>query len=295
MNQLNETYLWTALVTPMNQDGQVNYQDLEALVREQEQAGNGLLILGSTGESLNLNLQEQKEVIGFVTGLKPTVPLMAGIGGINLESTLEWLKFLETLPIDCYLMVTPLYAKPGPKGQTHWFQTLLDHSTRPCMLYNVPSRTGTNLKFETVTHLQNHPRFWAIKEASGSVHDFAKYREIAPQVVVYSGDDGMTPYFCTLGAKGLVSVISNVWPKETNLYTKKCLEGKYKGLFPLWHHATDALFRVSNPIPAKRALFEFKRISSPTLRAPLIHTELESAQELNEVNERVFSWYQENK
>lgn len=294
MNHLNDITLWTALVTPMDDKGNIDFAQFEKLVRRQEAAGNGLLVLGSTGEALNLDEGESRELLSFTCNLKPKTPIMVGVGGINQKATLEWLKFCETLPIDAYLMVTPLYAKPGPKGQLQWFKTLMDAVSKPVMLYNVPSRTGKPLDRTALKSLEDHPRFWAIKEASGSVSEFQAYTTNTPNKKVFSGEDGLIPQFAPIGCAGLVSVIANVWPKATAEYVRRCLGGKYAGLFPLFQDATDACFRVTNPIPAKVALKSLGVISSATLRPPLVEEELESDAELLAINDRINNWKKEN-
>ena len=292
---INETLLWTALVTPLTQSGEVDYPSLEKLLKQQEEIGNGLLILGSTGEALNLDEEERKKILSFTIGLELKVPLMCGVGGIHLESTLKWVHYLETLPLHAYLMVTPLYAKPGSIGQTHWFKTLLDASSRPTVLYNVPSRSGSSLSLEAIKTLKDHPHFWGIKEASGKVQDFKKYREAAPKSKIFSGDDAMMPAFTPHGVNGLISVASNVWPKATLRYVQKCLDGQLnQEESKLWEEATNLLFMASNPIPVKRLLHELSHISSPTLRAPLHEDDLKEISILKEANQRIQLWLEKN-
>jgi 4-hydroxy-tetrahydrodipicolinate synthase len=281
--------LWTALITPMKDDGSVDYATLKKLVAQQESAGNGILVLGSTGEALNLSQDEKKEIYEFVKNLSPKVPLMAGIGGINLEETKRDLRYLERLDYDCYLMVTPLYAKPGVQGQIQWFTELMNEATKPSMLYNVPGRTGISLHREALETLKNHPNFWSIKEASGSTKEFQAYVETVHPAPVFSGDDAMLPDYASLGAKGLVSVASNAWPKETNNYVAKALNGTLTNAGD-WKAWADSLFIASNPIPVKRMMFETGAISSPICRAPLTHEEISDSQILNQTNTSVTSW-----
>ena len=165
--KLNDYPLWTAVITPMHGDGTVDYDSLGKVLDQQVQANNGILILGSTGEALNLDLYERQKILDFLKERKPDAPVMCGVGGSNLDEQIKWIEHLETLPIDAYLLVVPLYAKPGDEGQYQWFKTLMDKSTRPCMLYNVPSRTGKPMSFTAVEKLNTHKNFWAIKEASG--------------------------------------------------------------------------------------------------------------------------------
>ncbi|GAB4020896.1 MAG: 4-hydroxy-tetrahydrodipicolinate synthase [Bdellovibrio sp.] len=295
---INETILWTAIVTPMNADGSLNFKDLEKLLREQKEAGNGVVLLGSTGESLNLSEKERRDLLTFALGLKLDIPTMVGVGGVHMEETTAWVEYLNSLKgIDCYLLVTPLYAKPGRRGQTAWFKKLMDTSTRPCMLYNVPSRTGKAMDHNTVVDLKDHKNFWAIKEASGSEAEFAKYRSEAPKnALLMSGDDALTPAFCRLGGNGLVSVASNIWPKETNLFVQKSLNKTLsKQEEQLWSECANALFIASNPIPAKVLLKELGRISSSTLKLPLTHLDLEDPAPLLSAHSKIQEWYKSQK
>jgi len=281
--------LWTALITPMNNDGSVDYETLKKLVHEQESAKNGILVLGSTGEALNLNLDEKKAIYKYVKDLSPKVPIMAGVGGINLNETKKELTYLETLSYDCYLMVTPLYAKPGTQGQINWFTELMDTVSKPVMLYNVPGRTGVSLERNALEKLKDHPNFWAIKEASGSTSEFKEYVRTVSPAPVFSGDDGMLPDYANLGAKGLVSVASNAWPNQTHEYVNRTLEGTLSNADD-WKQWSNSLFIASNPIPVKRMMFENGTLSSPICRAPLTHDEIKDATLLNKTNTNVINW-----
>lgn len=293
---INDYPLWTAIVTPMNADSSVNYEDFEKILREQDAAGVAVVILGSTGEALNLNKDECKKILEFGLNLKLNVPVMTGIGGFNQKDTLEYVDYLNTLTaLDAYLVVTPLYAKPGEHGQTEWFKAIMDKAVKPCMLYNVPGRTGVKMNFNAVKNLANHKNFWAIKEASGSTEDFKKYVEAAPKVRVYSGDDGMVPDFAPLGCVGLVSVASNAWPVETRAYVVKTLEKK---LTPqesdLWKKACDTLFIAANPVPVKNLMHAQGKIKTNILRAPLNHLDLADNTPVLEANKKIQTWYKEN-
>ena len=188
---IEKPVVWTALITPLNEKGDIDFDSLLKLLKEQEKASHGILILGSTGEALNLSTEEKKEVLNFCFKQKLKALLCAVFLVFISLSTLEWIQMLETQPIDCYLMVTPLYAKPGDLEQYHWFKTLLDAATRPTVLYNVPSRAGAALSLEALSRLKDHPQFGGIKEASGSVQEFIRYRDAAPGKKMFSGDDAM--------------------------------------------------------------------------------------------------------
>lgn len=293
---VNDFPLWTAIITPLFENGEIDFDSLGNLITEQTKAHNGILVLGSTGEALNLSLAEKKEILEFSLKQKTTVPIMAGVGGTNLNETKKWVEYLETKQLDAYLMVTPIYAKPGHFGQYHWFKTLLDISSRPVMLYNIPSRSGISLCLETVKKLDGHKNFWAIKEASGSSSDFQKYKEAAPDVAIFSGDDAKMPEFSKLGARGLVSVASNVWPTETALYVKQSLENSLKNSScALWEESSNALFVTSNPVPVKTLLSKLKKITSPITRPPLSEKDLKDISLLINADENIKNWYRSEK
>lgn len=289
---LNQYPLWTAIVTPLKEDNSLDLESYKNLLMEQNEAKNGVLVLGSTGEALNLTLDERRKVLQFTLEQNLDVPIMVGVGGAQLEETLDWVKEVSKLPIDALLMVVPLYAKPETEGQYLWFKTLMDATDKPVMLYNVPSRTGKKMSFDVVKRLNQHPNFWAIKEASGSVDDFKKYVEVAGGKAVMSGDDGLLPAFAEHGCRGLVSVASNSWPKETHEYTVRALEKALsKEEISLWDACAGALFCVSNPIPVKRLLAEEKRIAHPNLKLPLTHKDLSQAATVLEASTRIQDWY----
>ncbi|WP_199535516.1 4-hydroxy-tetrahydrodipicolinate synthase [Rhodohalobacter sp. SW132] len=285
---------WTALITPMENDGSIHFESLRRMVERQEAAENGILLIGSTGEGLALSDSEKKEVVDFVSGINPDVPLMVGVGGMNLSVQTEWVEYCNTLNIDAFLMVTPLYSKPGPEGQYQWFKALLDRSEKPCMLYNIPSRTGIDLPFVVAEKLAEHRNMWSIKEASGSLAVFREFRERVPGIPLYSGDDALVSIFRPYGCSGSVSVASNAWPEATKLYTNLCLSGKTESLFPLWNRAVKALFSASNPIPVKKLLHSRGEISSATLRLPLTEDELTDLTELETIDNEINNWYKEN-
>lgn len=286
--------LWTAVVTPLLDNGEVDFPSLTTVCKQQMEAQNGLLILGSTGEALNLSLATRKKIIEHVLSLAPTTPVMVGVGGQMLEEQLEWTKYLETLRIDAYLMVTPLYAKPGPRGQYEWFKTLMDSVTKPVMLYNVPGRSAVAMSTEAVSRLTTHKNFWAIKEASGSVEKMKEYYKASNNGAVFCGDDALMPEFTAAGGCGLVSVASNSWPKETNLYVQQCLNKTFDAK-ELWTKAANSLFVCSNPVPVKRLMYEVGTIRTPKMAAPLHHEDMVSTAPVMEANEAVHRWYNSQK
>ncbi|MFH5833469.1 4-hydroxy-tetrahydrodipicolinate synthase [Halalkalibaculum sp. DA384] len=292
---LNDIKLWTALVTPMKENGDLDLEDLATLIHKQDEAGNGVLILGSTGEGLALGLEDKQQVVNTATSLNVDVPIMVGVGGFNLREQIEWIEYCHEFNPDAFLMVTPLYAKPELRGQIEWFRALMDAADKPCMLYNVPSRTGSWLEKEALKELSEHPNLYALKEAGGSIAHFQEYRMAAPDIPLYSGDDGLTPYFSLNGCRGLVSVMANVWPKAAHRYVELCIEGCTKDLIAYWKEPIASIFSVSNPIPSKVLLKEKGWIKSSTLRPPLTDKDLEDTERLLKADESITKWYEENK
>ena len=290
INNLSNTSLWTALVTPFDQQGAIDFASLAAIARQQARAGNGILLLGSTGEGLALTRQEQFSIVEFVSELELDTPLMVAVGGFNLQEQLGWVKRCNGLNIDAYLLGSPIYAKPGPVGQTQWFSALLEAAERPCMLYNVPSRSGVEIPIATLQQLQSHENCWAMKEASGDLNKFLAYRKYCPELALFSGEDAMLPYLASGGAQGLVSVCANAWPEETRHYVELALRGESQGLFPLWQDAVDALFQVANPIPVKVLMHYQGAIDTPILRAPLTHQELAANNSLIQADQQIKQW-----
>lgn len=288
--QLNDFALWTALVTPFDQNGAVDYDCLAKIVDDQQQAGNGILICGSTGEGLALEQDEQLGIVKFICDLKPSVPLMVAVGGSNLSAQVSWINECNELPVHSYLLTAPLYSKPGIVGQTQWFTALMDAAKYPCMLYNVPSRSGISIPAKTVNNLAEHKNLWAMKEASGDVNEFLSFVEAAPAMKMFSGEDALIPYLASVGAVGLVSVCANAWPEATNLYVKKSLQGQGTELFPIWYNAIASLFEEANPVPVKVLMHKQAVLNTPILRAPLTHLELASDKAILAADSAITEW-----
>lgn len=291
MSKVKAQKLWTAIVTPFLDDDRVDYPAFDRLLRAQEAAGNGVILLGSTGEGLALDEQEKRELVRFALDLKLNIPLMAGIGGHQLKSCVTWMTYCQEAGIEGFLAPVPLYAKPGTKGQEEWFRAILDASRVPVMLYNVPSRTGVKMSVEALRAVASHKNAWSVKEASGSVNEFLDYRAAAPNMAFFSGDDGMTPSLAAAGAVGLVSVASNVWPEATRLFVEKSCSQETDGLFPTWKESTDALFLASNPVPTKALLAAKGIIRSPRVRPPLSAADLKDTKAVLAADERVNAWF----
>lgn len=292
--ELNTHVVWTAVVTPLLADGKIDYTSLEGLLKKQADAGNGIVLLGSTAEALNLSTQDKKDIVKFATKLQLKTSMILGIGGHQLDEQLEWMKFGAEHAFDGYLLVTPLYAKPGLVGQTKWFEALLNLSTRPCMLYNVPGRSAVAMHPDVLKHLKGHKNLWSLKEASGSIEKYSQFRQANPGLTIYSGDDALLPFFVPMGCTGVVSVAGNVWPAETRRYAELSLAQKFDRVFPLWEKASNSLFLASNPLPVKALLHHKGWIKTPTMQAPLHHDDFKQVAVLAEIDKEVQSWMKEN-
>lgn len=301
MNQMLETsnshllenqLLWTALITPLLPCGNIDFPSLKELAHAQANAGNGIVLLGSTGEGLALSTIEQLAIVDFVCQLSLTTPLLVAVGGFQLVEQIKWIEVCNEYPISGYLLGSPIYSKPGAIGQTQWFNALLDAANFPCMLYNVPSRSGVSIPLATLQSVQNHKNCWALKEASGDLQQFLAYRQFCPDLKLFSGEDAMMPYLAQAGVIGLVSVCANIWPKATRRYVELSLAGDTNGLFPLWQNAVDSLFQVASPIPSKILMYAKQMISSPNLRAPLTHLELAENNALLTSDKLINQWFE---
>ena len=288
--KFQQPIVWTALVTPLLNCGAIDFASLQRIAAQQNQAGNGILLLGSTGEGLALTSEEQFSIVKYVTSLSLEVPIMVAVGGYNLASQLAWIEQCNQLPISAYLLGSPIYAKPGPIGQAQWYQALLDAAAVPCMLYNVPSRSGVELAISALQKLQHHENFWALKEASGDLQKLLSYRQSCPEIALYSGEDAMMPYLANAGVNGLVSVCANVWPEATKRYVTLALTQQCSDVFPLWHNAIAALFQVTSPIPVKVLMAETYMIDYAALRLPLCKDELTSNHGLLAIHQQIQQW-----
>ncbi len=294
IQDLNKHVVWTAVVTPLLADGKVDYASLEGLLRKQEAAGNGIVLLGSTAEALNLASADKNEIVRFATKLNLQTSMILGIGGHQLEEQLNWMKFGADHAFDGYLLVTPLYAKPGPTGQTKWFEALMNASGKPCMLYNVPGRSAVAMHPDVLKNLAGHQNLWSLKEASGSVEKYSQFRQAAPKLTIYSGDDALLPFFVPMGCAGVVSVAGNVWPAETRRYAELSLAQEFEKVFPLWEKASNSLFLASNPLPVKALLAHKGWIKTATMQAPLHHDDFKQVGVLAELDQQVQQWHKEN-
>lgn len=272
------TGMATAIVTPMHTDGSIDYEALGRFVEFQIGSGiNGLVVMGTTGENATIEPEDQKKVIAYtVEKAAGRVPVIAGTGTNNTEHVLHNTRNACQVGADAVLVVTPYYNKATQNGLVTHFTAVADESTLPVILYNVPSRTGCNLLPKTVAKLSEHPNIAAIKEATGSLAQMIEIMHLCgDKIDVYSGEDGLTVPMMAMGAKGTISVLSNVAPRQSVAMTDACLRGDYAAaakmqcdLLPL----INALFSEVNPIPAKAATAAMG-FGADALRMPLTSME----------------------
>lgn len=271
----------TAIVTPMNEQG-VDYVNFEKLIDWQIKEGiNAIVVAGTTGEGSTLTDAEHREVLKFaVDKIAGRVPVIAGTGSNDISYAIELTKYACEIGADAMLVVTPYYNKATQNGLIKSFTAVADASTKPIILYNVPSRTGCNITPETCAELAKHPNIVAIKEASGNISQIAKLASlVGGDFDIYSGNDDQIVPLMSLGGKGVISVLSNVIPKETvricdsffagNVKESAALQLKYIDLI-------EALFSEVNPIPVKAAVAAMG-FGENYLRLPL--TPMEAAHE----------------
>lgn len=265
--------LATALVTPFV-DGEVDWQAFRNLVRRQVEAGVDFLVpLGSTAETPCLTDAEKVKILEIAREESNGLPIVAGAGSNSLTATVRNMRLLDGHGADAYLIVVPFYNKPTQEGLYQYFKAVAEETDRQVILYNVPGRTGTNMKTETTLRLAEIPNITAVKEASGNLAQIIDIKRQAPaNFTVLSGNDDQTLPLMACGADGVISVASNVAPEQMKALTRAVAASDLKeairlnnNLMPLYH----ACFVESNPIPAKAAL-SLMGLCRDEMRLPLL-------------------------
>ena len=265
--------LATALVTPFV-DGEVDWKAFRNLVRRQVEAGVDFLVpLGSTAETPCLTDAEKVKILEIAREESNGLPIVAGAGSNSLTATVQNMRLLDGHGADAYLIVVPFYNKPTQEGLYQYFKAVAEETDRQVILYNVPGRTGTNMKTETTLRLAEIPNVTAVKEASGDLAQIIDIKRQAPEgFTVLSGNDDQTLPLMACGADGVISVASNVAPEQMKALTRAVAASDLKeairlnnSLMPLYH----ACFVESNPIPAKAAL-SLMGLCRDEMRLPLL-------------------------
>lgn len=271
----------TAIVTPLNQNG-IDFNSFAKLIEWQINEGiDAIVVAGTTGEGSTLTDEEHKEAIKFcVETVAGRVPVIAGTGSNDIAYAIALTKYACDVGADAMLLVTPYYNKATQNGLIKSFTAVADASTKPCILYNVPSRTGCNIKPETCAVLAKHPNIVAIKEASGDISQVAAISRLCgDNLDIYSGNDDQIVPVMSLGGKGVISVLSNLLPRETSQMCHAYLTGDVdtaRDMQLKYLPLIDSLFCEVNPIPVKAAMSAMGYCDN-YLRLPL--TPMEDANE----------------
>lgn len=281
--------LGIALVTPFTPDGQVDYKSLKRLVEYQiDNGADFLCILATTGETPCLTQDEKEKITQLVKDVNHgRLPILKGCGGNNTAAVVEELRTADWSGIDGILSVCPYYNKPSQEGLYQHFKAIAEASPLPVVLYNVPGRTGINLKPETTVRLANDcENIVAVKEASGSLEQVDEIIKNKPQRFdVLSGDDALTFSMVASGAAGVISVIGNALPKEFSRMIRLEFQGEYEPARKIHHMFTELyslLFVDGNPAGVKALLHEMGFIENQ-LRLPLVPTKVSTLQKMAEI------------
>ena len=274
----------TAIITPFTEGG-IDWEAFDRLLDYQLAGGiDGVVVAGTTGEGSTLTDREHEDAVAFcVKKLAGRVPVIAGTGSNNTAHAIERTQTACRAGADAVLLVTPYYNKTTQRGLIASFSAIADASSVPCILYNVPSRTGLNMLPETLAVLADHERVAAVKEACGNLTQIAnEIRLCGDRIDIYSGTDEQIVPTLSLGGKGIISVVANVLPKETSEICRRFFAGDVKGaaeiqlrLLPLM----EQLMIETNPIPAKSACAAIG-FGSDLLRLPLVNMEEKNREKL---------------
>ena len=265
----------TALVTPFTPAGEIAWEELEKLVDFQLEGGiDAIIACGTTGEAATMTAEEHLRVVDFIIKrVNGRVPVIAGTGSNDTAFCVELSQEAKQLGADGLLLVTPYYNKTSQKGLVESFDYIADTVRMPCILYNVPSRTGCNIQIETYCELAKNPYVVAVKEASGNAALAARIvAQCGDSLTVYSGEDNMTLSLMALGGKGVISVFSNALPRQMHDLAAAMLKGDLdtaRALNNQYLDLMDGFFLDVNPIPIKEALYQMGLIGSNFCRLPL--------------------------
>jgi len=265
----------TAMVTPFDQNGDVDFDATRALVNYFIENGtDGLVVAGTTGESPTLSTEEKIELFKFVVDVVGgRIPVIAGTGSNNTRASISLTKQAEATGVDGIMLVAPYYNKPSQEGMYQHFTAIAESTSLPVMLYNIPGRSVVNMSVETIVRLSQIPNIVAIKEANGNLDAMAEVISQTPSdFTLYSGDDGLTLPVLSIGGAGVVSVASHIIGNEMqemiNLFKNGKIEeaaAAHRKLLPIM----NALFAAPNPTPVKAAL-NLKGIKVGGVRLPMV-------------------------
>jgi 4-hydroxy-tetrahydrodipicolinate synthase len=278
-----------ALVTPFNKDGQINEEKLKSLIDWHIENGtDGILVCGTTGESATLTHPEHRKVMDIASAhINKRIPLVAGCGSNSTHEALELVQHAKKVGAEYALVITPYYNKPTQEGLYQHFKKIADEVDIPIIIYNVPSRTGSNILPDTVGRLYaDCKNIVGIKEASGNLDQITKIMtKVDDKFLLFSGSDEVTLPILSIGGAGVVSVVANIMPRESHDLVASFLDGdiaKAKKLQLYLYDIIKALFIETNPIPAKTSL-GLMGLIEPNLRLPLYKMSDENLKKLTSI------------
>lgn len=282
---MNIGHISTAMVTPFQADGSIDYVATEKLIEHLLLTGtDSLVVCGTTGESPTLSTEEKLELIQFVVEkTKGRVPVIAGTGGNNTAASIELSQKAEALGVDALMIVTPYYNKPNQRGMIAHFEAIANATTLPIVVYNIPGRSVVNLEPESIIALSKIPSIQLVKEASGNLDQMTKIlANTADDFLVYSGDDSLTLPLLAIGGTGIISVASHVIGQDMQEMIQAFHNGNHKKAAQIHQRIVPVikgLFEHPNPIVVKYALSKIG-VEVGTLRLPLV--------EMTEAEKQVF-------
>ncbi len=282
----------TAMVTPFQENGDIDFEAVERLIEYLLANGtDSIVVCGTTGESPTLSTEEKLQLIRFtVEKVNKRVPVIAGTGSNNTKQTIELTKKIESLGVDGVMLVAPYYNKPNQKGLYAHFEAVAEETTLPIVVYNVPGRTSSNIEAATTIALSKIPNIQVVKEASGNLDQISEIlANTHDKFLVYSGDDALTLPLLAIGGRGVISVASHIVGNEMQAMIQAFEEGRHafaakmhQTLLPLFKQ----LFKNPNPVPIKYAMskvgFHIEKV-----RLPLVEMTDEEKQEFDHVWEQV--------
>lgn len=275
----------TAIITPFDENDNINFDEFKKIVNFQIDNGiNGIVVCGTTGEASTMTTEEKEELIKYcVKIVNGRIPVIAGVGSNNTKQVIENEKYAQKVGANGLLIVTPYYNKTTQEGLVEHYKVIAENTFLPIILYNVPGRTGVDIKPDTYLKLSKIKNIVATKEASGDISKILKIRHLCQDNLnIYSGNDDQIIPILSLGGIGVISVLSNVIPEYTSNITKKYLNGEVKEASDMQVKATSliqSLFKEVNPIPIKK-LLNIIGLKCGKPRLPLVECSNELAEEL---------------
>ena len=277
---------YVALITPFKENGEVDEDKIRELVNYHIENGTaGIVPCGTTGEAPTLTFSEHEKVIKIVVEeVKGRIKVIAGAGSNNTDRAIELTKYAKKLGADAALSTCPYYNKPTQRGLYEHYRKIAEEAKFPIMLYNVPGRKGTNIEAETVARLAEIPEIVAIKEATGSLEQMIKIQDLCgDKIEILSGEDHLILPMLSIGAKGVVSVVANIMPREMSELISSFLNREFEKAYNLHtklYEVSRNMFIEGNPVTVKAAMNILGQIDNDLVRLPLVSAEQKTKDKL---------------